>query len=51
VTSPQPSSDYQASAVRLVMVGSALQIASRVAVLGCGVLLMAYLTRRLGTAE
>ena len=31
--------------------GSVLQIASRVVVLGCGVVLMGYLTRKLGLAD
>jgi O-antigen/teichoic acid export membrane protein len=34
-----------------VAAGSALQIASRVAVLGCGLALMGYLTRNLGLAD
>ena len=48
---PFNSPDFQPSARARVAAGSVLQIVSRVAVLGCGVVLIGYLTRRLGTAE
>lgn len=48
---PRTSSDSQPSARVRVAAGSALQIASRIAVLGCGLVLMGYLTRNLGLAD
>ena len=43
--SPQPSARTRVAA------GSVMQVASRIAVLGCGLVLMGYLTRNLGLAD
>jgi O-antigen/teichoic acid export membrane protein len=43
--------DFQPSARAQVAVGSVIIVASRIAVLGCGLVLMGYLTRTLGLAE
>ena len=48
---PTSASRSQLSARARVAAGSVLMVASRVAVLGCGLVLMGYLTRRLGLAD